>query len=428
MKSYRVLFGALAALSLPLSAIPNQIGGFLAQAESPLNDTEIGDLLLDPKLWAGNENLPGVWREEAPIATVAASYLAARPKVFGLPAVMVQARHRTGKLDSVAITFADAGSYFGYLNEKLPPNLSRKEQQAELNRRLAGKQQEFSSHFSDTETSLREALSKLSGKRPKENQIGKTRTLRAKVTDYQKDDLVLRLIVGSNRLLRVIIQPKKNATREWLDPDRAELSASSLGRIYQDRVTKKENGDVRIDNLPIVPQGYKPYCGLNTLTMAARYFGLHIDEDWLAVAGKFQNTGSAAGSQIPRLYLAVAKEAGLDLNKSNDFSLTDAKSSLDRGLPVVVWRRFSSDRNQAHTQQTLKASRDPAFKLLSPDSNARASWPTEKSPLHASVIVGYNQDRNEVLFVESWAAMKTPRRMRAEEMTGTAYLTFYFKP
>ncbi|MEE2624116.1 MAG: C39 family peptidase, partial [Verrucomicrobiota bacterium] len=395
--------------------------------ESPLNGTEIGNQLLDPKLWAGERNLPGNWRKEAPIATVAGSYLAARPTVFGVPAVMVQARHRSGKLDSLAITFADAGSYFGYLDEKLPSGLSRRQQEAELRRRLAGKQQEFSAFFRETETSLKEALRDLTDKRPRENRIGRTRTLRAEAIDYRKDDLVLRLLVGGQRLIRLLIQPARSATREWLDADRTALSGSALGRVYQDRVTRIDNGDVRIDNLPVVPQGYKPYCGLNTLTMAARYFGLHLDEDWLAVAGKFQNTGSAAGSQIPRLYLAVAKEAGLDLHKSNAFSLDEARGSLDRGLPVVVWRRFSAERNKVHTRQTIQASRDPNFRTATPDTATRDSWPDDKAPLHASVIVGYNATRQEVLFVESWAGLDIPRRMRTEEMSATAYLTFYFK-
>jgi len=427
MKFAGTLLGVLAALSYSASAIPNAVGGFLAQADSPLNDTEIGGQLLDPGLWAGSRDLPGNWREETPIATVAGSYLAARPKVFGIPAVMVQARHRSGKLDSLAITFADAGSYFGYLDEKLPSGLSRRQQEAELRRRLAGKQQEFSAFFRETETSLKEALRDLTDKRPRENRIGRTRTLRAEAIDYRKDDLVLRLLVGGQRLIRLLIQPARSATREWLDADRTALSGSALGRVYQDRVTRIDNGDVRIDNLPVVPQGYKPYCGLNTLTMAARYFGLHLDEDWLAVAGKFQNTGSAAGSQIPRLYLAVAKEAGLDLHKSNAFSLDEARGSLDRGLPVVVWRRFSAERNKVHTRQTIQASRDPNFRTATPDIATRDSWPDDKAPLHASVIVGYNATRQEVLFVESWAGLDIPRRMRTEEMSATAYLTFYFK-
>jgi len=428
MKFVGSLLCILVALSYSASAIPNAVGGFLAQADSPLNDTEIGDQLLDPKLWAGHMNLPGTWREEAPIATVAGSYLAARPKVLGIPAVMVQARHRGSKLDSLAITFADAGSYFGYLDEKLPPGLSRRQQQAELQRRLTGKQQEFSSFFRKTETSLKDALRELADKRPRESQVGKTRTLRAQVIDYRKGDLVLRLVVGGERLIRLLIQPADSVTREWLDIERSKLSGRELNQVYQERVTRSENRDIRIESLPIVPQGYKPYCGLNTLTMAARYFGLHVDEDWLAVAGKFQNTGSAAGSQLPRLYLAVAREAGLDLHKSNDFSLDESRDSIDRGLPVVVWRRFSGTRNKAHSHQTLMASRDPEYRIPAPDATTRNSWPDDRAPLHASVVVGYNSTRQEVLFIESWAGMEMPRRMRVEEMAATAYLTFYFKP
>ena len=427
MKFSHTLLCAFTALSWSASAIPNAVGGFLAQAESPLNGTEIGNQLLDPRLWAGERTLPGNWRKEAPIATVAGSYLAARPTVFGIPAVMVQARHRSGELDSLAITFADAGSYFGYLNEKLPDHLSRRQQEAELRRRLTGKQQEFSTFFRQTEASLQDALRDLADKRPRENQIGKTRTLRAEVIDYHKDDLVLRLLVGGERLIRLLIQPAGSTNRGWLDTDRIALSGSDLGRVYKDRVTRIDNGDIRIDSLPIVPQGYKPYCGLNTLTMAARYFGLHLDEDWLAVVGKFQNTGSAAGSQIPRLYLAVAKEAGLDLHKSNAFSLDEARGSLDRGLPVVIWRRFSAERNTVHPRQAIRSSQDSSFRIPIPDTATRDSWPDDKAPLHASVIVGYNAPRQEVLFVESWAGVDIPRRMRTEEMSATAYLTFYFK-
>ena len=80
-----------------------------------------------------------------------------------------------------------------------------------------------------------------------------------------------------------------------------------------------------------------------------------------------------------------------------------------------------------HTRQTIQASRDPNFRTATPDTATRDSWPDDKAPLHASVIVGYNATRQEVLFVESWAGLDIPRRMRTEEMSATAYLTFYFK-
>lgn len=427
MKHFHLLTAILWIASLPALAIPNQIGGFLANLDSPLNDTELGEDFLDDALWAGNGALPGEWKAEAPIGPVSSSWLAARPKVFGLPALLVQASHRDGKLEGLAITFADAGSYFGYLDEKLPAGLSPREQREELLRRLADRQAAFAKFFTETETNLRSSLAELTGDRPRDNKIGKTRALRAEVLDYEKGDLLLRLVVGGERLIRLLIVPDRLASRTWLDAERAALSESELLQVYEEQVRETPDGDLRIDRLPLVPQGYKPYCGLNTLTMAARYFGLHIDEDWLAVAGGFQNTGSAAGSQIPRLYLAVAKEAGLDLHRANDFSLSDARDSLDHGLPIVVWRRFSAERNRIHTEQTRAAGRDPSYVLPRPDDATRQSWPGSNAPLHASVIVGYNADRREVLFLESWAGMSEPRRMREEEMAATAYLSFYFK-
>jgi hypothetical protein len=59
--------------------------------------------------------------------------------------------------------------------------------------------------------------------------------------------------------------------------------------------------------------------------MAARHFGLHVDEDWLAVAGKFQNTGSSAGSDILGLYSAVASEVNLRMDRQTRLSAADVR-------------------------------------------------------------------------------------------------------
>ena len=65
--------------------------------------------------------------------------------------------------------------------------------------------------------------------------------------------------------------------------------------------------------------------------------------------------------------------------------------------------------------------------LGKPTPEERDAFPNDDAPLHASVLVGFNDKNRELLFVESWAGMDIPRRMRAEEMAETAYLTFYFK-
>jgi hypothetical protein len=42
-------------------------------------------------------------------------------------------------------------------------------------------------------------------------------------------------------------------------------------------------------------------------------------------------------------------------------------------------------------------------------------------------VNGYNQARGEVIFTESWDERVRNRRMRAEEMEGTSYLSCYPK-
>ena len=205
-------------------------------------------------------------------------------------------------------------------------------------------------------------------------------------------------------------------------------SRSRLAALAQS-VEKLDDGTVHLPDLRPIPQGFRPYCGLNALAISARHFGLHVDEDWLAVAGKFENTGSAGGSDLLGLYQAVAHEAGLGLDRGTRLDAQSVKRAIDAGFPVIVWRRFSQERDQLHNRFLVDFKRDPSAKLPDPAApGERASWPGKDAPLHASVITGYHQDRREFLFLESWTGRDVPRRMRAEEMIATCYLAFVFKP
>jgi hypothetical protein len=163
--------------------------------------------------------------------------------------------------------------------------------------------------------------------------------------------------------------------------------------------------------------------------MAARHFGLYLDEDWLAYASGFKNTGRADGSNLVKLYHTVAMEAGFGLDRSTKYDSSAVERAVSEGFPVIVWRRYSPERNQLHDRFMREFSRDPKATLPDPvDASERSSWPDAKAPLHASVVVGYNPARKEVLFLESWTGKDKPRRMRVEEMTATTDLCFVFKP
>jgi hypothetical protein len=121
----------------------------------------------------------------------------------------------------------------------------------------------------------------------------------------------------------------------------------------------------------------------------------------------------------------VAKEAGFSMARSRDYSHASVRRSLQAGMPVIVWRRWGQDRDRMHTRisRAVDAGEDSQYGELD-----RQSLPNDSSPLHASVLVGYNDERKEVLFLESWAGQIKPRRMPVAELDATAYYTFLFQP
>lgn len=430
MKPFAAALCLLHASLLPALGLPNAILGPLAQADSPLNGQDLTPALLADNLWQGSANLPGTWREEGLVASTSISHLLARPKFLGQDVVLLRASHRDRRLVMLDATFADAGSFFGYFDQDLPPDLSRREMRAEMQRRVEDRQKEFQKLYADTLEGLRTQLTERAGsQRPRTGKIGRTRTLRAEPEEFRAGPLTFRLLTADQRLIRVIVTRDAEAPDEWLDPTIAELPARDRVRRLAEMVRKSDDGTVAIGSLQPIPQGYRPYCGLNALAMTSRHFGMLLDEDWLAAAGGFQNTGSADGSNMLRLYQAVAAEAGFGLNRSSKFDESLVRRSLDAGFPVIVWRRFSQQRDQLHSRFARTLAQNPSARLPDPSNPAeRATWPGPDAPLHASVVTGHHPARQEFLFLESWSGKDSPRRMSAGELAATAYLTFVFHP
>lgn len=421
MKTAWVIAGLLLA-AVTARGIPNSVFGPVFNANSPLNGQELDEVVLGEGIWRG-ESLPGDWTDEGTVGPSAISHLMARPKLFGREVLLLRAVHRDDRLAWLEATFVDAGSYFGYFDEKLPDGLSQRELREELARRLEAKQARFLEGYQESLARLEESIAAVADRaRPRVERFGKGRLLRAEPKEWSRGDLAIRLFEAEGRLLRVTVAREDETRDGWMDPAFAgERGRDRLARLAA--TVERDGARVEVSGIRTVPQGYRPYCGLNTLAMAARHFGMHLDEDWMAAAAGFRNTGSAAGSNMVKLYHAVAGEAGLSLDRLNRFDEFAVKGALDEGLPVIVWRRFSHDRNRLHD----RVGRDPEAELPDPsDAAEQATWPGEEAPLHASVITGYDGDKREFFFLESWGGHDFPRRMRFEEMAATSYLCFVF--
>lgn len=429
-KACLILILTCHALAPSVWALPNAVLGAIREERSPLDGTDMTEALFIRS--AGNASpLPGRWRTEGCLENARISHLLARPRIFGEDVQLVRAIHRADSLESLEFTFVDAGSYFGYfkLPEDTPKNLTRRQQEARMNQLLAAKQEEFQKLYASSLVAVRDGIASFANhQRSKTVKIGRTRALRAEVEEWHHQGRTIRLLADGRRLIRVSVIDSPHPPPSWLDSSLQDLDDRSRLERLGTRISKPEDGSVVLASLRPIPQGYQPYCGLNTLAMTARYLGLHLDEDWLAVAGGFQNTGSAAGSDMLGLYQAVAAEAGLRMARQTKLDAGSVRRAIDSGLPIIVWRRFSHERDLLHTRVANQLRRNPAARLPDPATVAeRQTWPSVTAPLHASVIVGYHAGRGEFLFLESWTGQDQPRRMSTAEMVATSYKAFVFE-
>lgn len=240
-----------------LWAIPNSVFGGIAQAESPLNGTDLTGSLF--AAMEGGGDLPGQWIGEGRVGTAEISHLLARPKVFGEEVVILRAVRRKDALERIEATFADAGSYFGYFDEEIPDGLSQKEAGEEMQRRMAEKQARFATHYEDTLERVRRSLAGMADREePKIQRIGKGRMLRAEVEEWRKGDLVMRLFAAEQRLIRVLVFRSDAMTRDWMDGDFVDENDRDKERRLAATVRKEADGALRVEGLVPIPQGYRP--------------------------------------------------------------------------------------------------------------------------------------------------------------------------
>jgi len=421
-------FSAAALSVSTLNAIPQNFGGGGfglfglndrgLNWQVPDNIEDLDDVILAAAKW---DDLPGDWVAQAGLSTEPLRVLASPANVFGQVPELVAARYDGSEVKSIYIQFADAGAYFGYTSRSDLENDSKKKE-------LQSKQQRFKRHYKEILNGLSKQLPKQVGARGKKQQVGRTSVLRSDYVDFDNGEVVVRLGAKENKYIYAEVMRSEDATHGYMDSEIGKLKRNERIKALKAQVEKNENGDVVVGEIPIFTQGTRPYCAINTLGMVTHHFGLRIPVNGLAASAGLKNTGSAKGSKIMEVYYAAAQEADIKFMRGSKFEFDRAQRAIDSGFPVLVWRRYSAERDQLHTDFAATFAKNPNAQLpVATDSNEISTWPTSSSPGHASVVTGYNAERGEVIFLESWGEHTRGRRMRAEELEASGYMVFYFK-
>ena len=119
----------------------------------------------------------------------------------------------------------------------------------------------------------------------------------------------------------------------------------------------------------------------------------------------------------------MAQEAKLAVQEADFLDFPNVKNYIDKGCPMIICRGLNEERDAIQSAFAGEFATNPAVTMPIPSNLTTLKWEG-----HASVINGYNKERDEVIFTESWGEGTRNRRMRFEEMKATTSKMFYFEP
>lgn len=338
----------------------------------------------------------------------------AKPQILGVTPQVIIGRFEGQRIESISFIFHDAGFYFGYV----PRGAEGPDRKS--------KEQAYDAEFSNLLEQLRTGLASLSDDKGEQGRLGGRFPVSLPYEIYQHGDVHSRLVAVPHQLIKLTLFRSRDAAENALDPEVEKMSSRDRDESLTQHLRETEWGDTLIDEIPIFPQGNRAYCGVASLSMTLHFLGVNLETEELA-AGSAIEYGSTREMLIREIYVAAADEGDIRASRSTSFDFKKAKDSIDDGVPVIVFRRYDQQRDYLHTTFAKRFERDRNAQLPKPDLNDQATWPGKNAPAHATIINGYNETRGEVIFTESWGEHVRNRRMRAEEMEGTAYYAFYFR-
>ena len=221
--------------------------------------------------------------------------------------------------------------------------------------------------------------------------------------DWNGHSLLLSTKEGESVLLQVVPLDLAAAGGRTATTSNTQLHQ----RLLAD-VAREPNGDVYLTQIPMVNQGPKGYCVPATFERVLRTMGIESDMYLLAMIG---GTRAGGGTSVEALMAAVRSLVYQKGRRTKDIPVKDlrireVKRYLDAGIPVM-WTLFSvdeynhsADENTATRRKTSDWQAYAASIAAAADKISRKPKPDSKH--HICLIVGYNEQTDELAVSDSW--------------------------
>lgn len=173
-------------------------------------------------------------------------------------------------------------------------------------------------------------------------------------------------------------------------------------------VVKEKNGDIYLSEIPMVDQGPKGYCVPATFERAMRTMGLEADMYLLAMVGE---SSAGGGTSVPKLMenvksQVVSKGRRIKEDSLKELRIRDFKRYIDSGIPVMWTMCSVSEYNKVTDKNTevRKTVTDWSAhaKTIAAENAAFGKTAKPESNYHICMIIGYNEETQEIAVSDSW--------------------------
>ena len=234
-------------------------------------------------------------------------------------------------------------------------------------------------------------------------------------------------------------------------------------------VKRNDEGDVYVANVPMVDQGDKGYCSAATAERVLRYFGQDIDEHELAqLAGTTAKEGTSIRSMISAVetigkkcklgkrevvskigswediekrvkeYNKAAKHLKKPELSMDDYitvrgnSRTFDVGAMERAMEPKVLKAMSM-KDKAGYAKFVKGIREQTVRGVPLFWSVRLGvYPEPRIPQnaggHMRLIIGYNEEKGEVIYSDSWGAGHELKHMPDDWAWTITHNLFYLNP
>jgi len=180
-------------------------------------------------------------------------------------------------------------------------------------------------------------------------------------------------------------------------------------------IVTKDNGDVYIDNIPMVDQGPKGYCAPATFERAMRHAGVASDMYLLATLATTPGGGTLTSLLYDQVAFTTRSKGGRTARELKLRSLEPKKIQkyIDKGVPIL-WQMCSlpqyNDIANARTKKRANAASWSNYvEMVAAEAETNVAELQLKGNYHICMIVGYNKETGEIAVSDSWGKRYTRR-------------------